>query len=540
MKQIRQNCWEYRKCGREPGGKLVPELGTCPAAVDISYNGINSGKNGGRICWAVAGTYCGGKIQGTYAEKRTSCMDCAFLKLVHTDEGASKMDLKFLRFISNGKSSPYFDSMTYIHINPGERFITQGEVEDTAYIIQKGSCLVIVEKNGEFHPVEHCGEGDIVGGLGILTGEPRRAHVEAETEMEAWVLNRSQFIDISKKDPKILTFITEVVADHFESTRPTAYRTIGKYVAKDIIGRGTYSIVYKGVHESLNMPVAIKMMRHNMAMDQEFLDSFNYEAKIIAGLNHENIIRIYDVEERYRTVFIIMELLEGEGLNYLLERLKIIPTPLVVNFLIQICNGLNYAHQKGIIHRDINTDKIFILKGDQVKILGFGLACPTGTEDFFFSGNVAYMAPEQIDCSAVDPRTDIYALGIVAYEIVTGQRPFPEKDIRKLMDFHLTQDIPDPGKLVSDLPKELVTFIIKCGRINPERRYQNINEALEALQPLIKKYGLIKKHTVKESIMTNICLIYDEEQQLSLSKLLDEFSSEIHEIGAVLKVADSQ
>ncbi len=123
------------------------------------------------------------------------------------------------------------------HFKKGVRFIIQGEVGDAAYIIQRGSCIVIVEKEGSLHPVGHRGEGDIVGVMSILTGEPRSAHVEAETDMEVWCLKKSQFDDISQKDPYFLDFLTELVADRFDSRRPTADRSIGKYIATDIIGR---------------------------------------------------------------------------------------------------------------------------------------------------------------------------------------------------------------------------------------------------------------------------------------------------------------
>ena len=176
-------------------------------------------------------------------------------------------------------------------LKPASVSWSRDAVEDTAYIIQRGSCLVIVEKDGELHPVDHYGEGDIIGGLGILTGEPRRAHVEAETDMDLWVMTKDQFDEIAEKDPDLLDFITELVADRLDSRRPTAYRTIGKYVATDIIGRGAFSIVYKGMHTGLNMPVVIKMMRHDMALYPDFLDSFHNEAKTIAGLSHDHIVK---------------------------------------------------------------------------------------------------------------------------------------------------------------------------------------------------------------------------------------------------------
>ena len=539
MSSKRINCWEYMKCGREPGGQRTDEKGICPAGSDKSFEGINSGKCAGRICWAVAGTFCNGNIQGTFAEKRDSCMSCDFYKKVQIEEGTADLHIKFLKFISEDDRGPIFDRMTYKHVKAGERFVSQGEIADTAFIIQRGSCLGIVEKNNELHPVDHYGQGDIVGGVGIVTGEPRRAHVEAETDMDLWVLKKSQFEDISKKDPEVLNFLTEIVADRFNSRRPTAYRTIGKYITTDIIGRGGFSIVYKGVHKSLNLPVAIKMMRHDMAMNTDFFGNFRNEAKTIASLNHESIVKVYDIEERYRTLFIIMEHVVGDPLSEMIKHLKIIPPRLVANFLVQICNALDYAHQRGIIHRDINPTNIIVQRNDRLKILDFGLACPPGTEDFGNTGTAHYIAPEQIQGDPVDPRTDIYAVGICAYEMVTGKKPFPEKDLQALLDLSLTSDIPDPADIVPDLPDELRRFILTASHRDPEQRYRNAGEAMEALYPLIREQGLAENNLSFEQVkMSTFFLIYKDEHQPELNQLMEEFGTKVQELGVELKIAD--
>ena len=472
------------KCGRQPGGDKAAELGVCPAADDPSYDGINCGKNAGRFCWAVAGTFCGGKIQGTFADKRDSCLSCAFFNRVRAEEGTANLRTKFLRFISEDAEGPVFKNMRYQYIQAGERFITQGHDGDAAYIIQRGSCQLIVEKDGKLHPVGHRAEGDIVGVMSILTGEPRGAHVEAETDMEVWVLQRDQFDNISKEQPGLLGFLTELVADRFDSKRPIADRTIGKYVATDIIGRGGFSIIYKGLHAGSNVPVAIKMMRHHLAMDSDFLYNFRNEAKTIAGLNHKNIIKIYDVEEKFKTVFLIMEYLQGEPLAKMLKRVKVIPPASAVHYLIEICSGLQYAHSRGIIHRDINSSNILIQQNNRLKILDFGLACPIGTQDFSSLGTLAYMAPEQIQGDPMDPRTDIYAVGIIAFEMLAGKRPFPEDDLNALEEMHLNQDIPDPSANIADLPESLQRFITKSCRRDPGLRYNDVHQAMADLRPI--------------------------------------------------------
>ncbi len=535
----RQNCWEYMKCGRQPGGDNAADLGVCPAADDSSYDGINCGKNAGRFCWAVAGTFCGGNVQGTFADKRESCLSCGFFNKVRAEEGTANLRTKFLRFISKDADGPVFKSMRYQHIPAGKRFITQGQDGDAAYIIQRGSCQLIVEKDDEMHPVGHRGEGDIVGVMAILTGEPRSAHVEAETDMEVWVLNRDQFEHISKEQPGLLSFLTELVADRFDSRRPIADRTIGKYVATDIIGRGGFSIIYKGMHLGLNMPVAIKMMRHDLALDPDFLRNFRNEAKTIASLNHENIIKVYDIEERFQTVFLIMEYLEGEPLIKILKRLKVISPSLAVRYLIQICSGLQYAHSRGIIHRDINSSNIVIQRDDQLKILDFGLACPIGTHDFSSLGTLAYMAPEQIQGDPMDQRTDIYAVGITAYEILVGKRPFPEDDAQALADMHLNHDIPDPLASVADLSKGLQRFIIKSCQRDPNLRYDDFKQVLTDLKRISREHRVAHKNiAAPKRKHATLMLSFEDKNQLELQQLMEEFSARARQIGVDLTIPD--
>jgi serine/threonine protein kinase len=287
------------------------------------------------------------------------------------------------------------------------------------------------------------------------------------------------------------------------------------------------------------MPVAIKMLRHNLAMDPDFINGFWNEAKTIAGLKHENILRIYDIEERFNTVFIIEELVEGESLEDMLKRLKCIPPKLSVSLLIQLCSGLQYAHQNGIIHRDINSSNIFVQSNDRLKILDFGLSCLIGTEDFASFGTMAYMAPEQIQSEPMDQRTDIYALGITAFEMLAGERPFSETDPQKLIDLHLNYGIPDPVDVVPDIPETLRQFIIKACRKDPAQRYQTAAQALDDLRPLADKLGIAVKRPTDEKInMTSLFIVYNENKQAAVEQLMQNLRAQAEELGIDLKAAD--
>jgi serine/threonine protein kinase len=149
------------------------------------------------------------------------------------------------------------------------------------------------------------------------------------------------------------------------------------------------------------------------------------------------------------------------------------------------------------------------------------------------------MAPEQIEGDPVDPRTDIYALGITAYEMITGKRPFPEDDLKSLFDLHLSQNVPDPAQVVPDLPSLLSDFIIKAGRCRPDERYQNVADAMDDLHPLLMEFGIAHKNLPTEiRKMASFIVLYKEEQQKGLTELIEDFSMKAQSLGIDIKVAD--
>jgi CRP-like cAMP-binding protein len=422
---------------------------------------------------------------------------------------------------------------------PGERIIRQGDRGDFLYIVQKGTCLVLVEKEGLVHQVDRINEGEIFGEMALVTGEPRSAHVDAETEVTAWKLSQPDFERVADKNIELRGFLTELVANRFDSSTLTADRRIGKYIIKRKIGKGGWGIVYKGTHETLQFPVAIKMMRHDMALDATFADRFKNEAQTIASMNQRNIVHVYDIEERYGTIFIIMEHLDGQSLEYLLNLSGRIPVPRALNLIIQACDGLGYAHRLGIVHQDVKPGNIFMLPGDRVKLLDFGLSCCTGSADLCFLGTIFYTAPEQLLGMPVGPYTDIYALGLTAYEMLTGARPYPEDDLSALLDMHLNVDIPDPADLVPDLPHPLRKFILKAARRNFEERYQSTDEALKDLLPLARSLGcIVDSDTAQARKATTVLLSYSEDQELELKRALERFGLELRSLGITLKSAD--
>jgi serine/threonine protein kinase len=280
------------------------------------------------------------------------------------------------------------------------------------------------------------------------------------------------------------------------------------------------------------------MLKHDMATNSDFIKNFRKEARTIAKFNHENIVKVYDFEERFQTLFIMMEHLEGMSLRTLLNRLVKLPPLRVVDYLLQICAGLQYAHAKSVVHQDIKPGNIFILPNEKIKILDFGLACPCGSENFL-TGTPFYMSPEQIDCMPVDARADIFALGLTAYEMLTGQRPFKEENGWKVMDLLLKQDVPDPMDIVPDLPNGLGKFLMKACARNLSRRYQNVSEVVRDLHPLIKNNRRVQRaHYPEERKTASMFLLYRDEHQPALNRMMEDFCDSVNTLGVVCKTSE--
>lgn len=398
------------------------------------------------------------------------------------------LDFNLRREISEGLPEEalrtFLTSMEVKRFKAGERLITRGEKGDKLYIIQDGICSVTIEKDGKAYPIVSLKSGDLAGEMALITGEPRTAHVDAETDVVVLEIGREKFDVFCDEHPSLRGILTKIVQENIYSSIFKEQREVGKYNIEDILGKGNLSTVYKGVHRHLNMPVAIKVLQHDMAMNPDFYNKFKTDATKIVQLNHDNIVKVFDIASLYRTIFIFREYLEGEPLHKILDRTPQQPLNRVIEILLQICSGLAHSHEQGLIHQGIKPTNIFILPNDRVKLIDFGLAYPRGSIDASLVGMVLYMSPEQIAGERLDERTDIYSLGITAFEMITGQRPFPDDDIDKLLEMHATQEIPDPRSLRPDLPDELCRIVIQASQKSPDKRYQSVSEIASDLNSL--------------------------------------------------------
>ncbi len=258
----------------------------------------------------------------------------------------------------------------------------------------------------------------------------------------------------------------------------------GRYEILDQIGTGGMSLVYKALDHTLNRNVAIKVLKSEFAQDPQFLAKFQVEAQAAAGLNHPNIVNIYDVGQERGENYIVMECIEGITLKTYIEKKGRLSWKESVSIAIQVAKGIEDAHHHQVVHRDIKPQNIMISTDGKVKVTDFGIAraASTDTINSDVMGSVHYISPEQARNGFVDGKSDIYSLGIVMYEMVTGRVPFTADTPVAVAVAHLQDDIVEPGVYASDLPVALNGIIMKCTQKSPDRRYQSMSDLLTDLK----------------------------------------------------------
>ena len=445
--------------------------------------------------------------------------------------------LKFFTLLSRGTYWAVLNRLAPVSFHEGETVVDKGVRGEAIYFIEQGGCYIIVDKDDQEYKQSTRRRGDMMGVMALLTDESRPATVVAATDVKLWRLARDCFTLLVQEHFELQKFLTGLVCERLESEGRTADLVIGKYTIDHQLGKGAWAIVYLGHHKTLGRHVAIKLLKHQISIEPDFRDRFVQEAKIIAELQHRNIVNIYDVEERFSMLFIIMEYLEGTPVDLILKRDGRLPAAQLVDILIQVCSGLSYAHERGIVHQDIKPDNLFMLKSGQIKILDFGLACPFGTENIEMEGTLPYMSPEQIDSYPVDARTDLYGLGITAFELLTGRKPHPDDDLAALREMHLNKDIPDPREFVKNTPSLLAEFIMTCCRRNADERYQDAATAMKVLMRL-KEQSIDCVQPSPPQNMSSLYLFYDDEQRAEVTELLEEFANKVRAHGLRLQLAE--
>jgi tRNA A-37 threonylcarbamoyl transferase component Bud32 len=286
-----------------------------------------------------------------------------------------------------------------------------------------------------------------------------------------------------------------VVVEELSQSKPR----LGRYEILEELGRGAMGIVYKGRDPKLDRLTAIKTIRFTDDFDEDqaakIREQFYREAEVVAKLSHPNIVTIYDVGEDLDLSYLAMEYLEGESLETFARKEQLLSIRKTIDVTAQVCDALAYAHGHGIVHRDIKPANIMILKNGLVKVTDFGIARATSsskTRTGVIKGTPYYMSPEQISGMKVDGRSDIFSLGIVFYQLLTGELPFGGENLAAIMYQITTVDPDPPTKYNPKIYKAAVAILNRALEKSLESRYQKAQQMGDHLRLLAQKLDELK------------------------------------------------
>ena len=287
----------------------------------------------------------------------------------------------------------------------------------------------------------------------------------------------------------------------------------GRYEVLNKIGAGGMSVVYKGRDQKLNRYVAIKVLKSEYREDKNFIRKFKEEAQAAACLAHPNIVNVYDVGEEAGDHYIVMELVEGITLKNYIERKGRMTIKEATSIGIQVSMGLEVAHNNDIVHRDIKPQNIMISKDGKVKVMDFGIAKAATSETIASNamGSVHYTSPEQARGGYSDAKSDIYSLGIVMFEMVTGRVPFDGETTVAVAVKHLQEEMPSPRIFCPELPISLEKIIYKCTEKIAGRRYANMAELIADLKQSLQTPDVDFVKTVKVDEAAKTVMITKED-----------------------------
>lgn len=273
-----------------------------------------------------------------------------------------------------------------------------------------------------------------------------------------------------------------------------------RYEIIELIGSGGMANVYKALCHRLNRYDAVKIMRDETAANTELRRRFRAESQAVAMLSHPNIVSVYDVSHSDDVEYIVMELIDGITLKQYLQKKSVLEPSEVLDFTIQIAKALEHAHSKGIIHRDIKPQNIMLLKDGMIKVADFGIASLENDMEETKGetvGSVHYIAPEQARGQAPDARSDIYSLGIVMYEMLTGKLPYVGASDVEVAVKHMNTDPVSPREIVPEIPEELERICLKAMNSDINARYQTASELLSDLEQY--KTQTLTAHMLEDS-----------------------------------------
>jgi serine/threonine protein kinase len=287
-------------------------------------------------------------------------------------------------------------------------------------------------------------------------------------------------------------------------------RRVGRYELVERIGKGGMGVVYRGRDTVIGRQVAVKMLVSDIDVSEETRERFFREARSAGQLAHRNIITIYDFGEEGGRAYIVMELLNGESLTSVLARPERLPLEQQVEIMARICEGLAFAHARGIVHRDVKPANLFLTTDGAIKVLDFGVARIASsklTRSGLIVGTPDYMSPEQVMGKVVDQRSDVFSAGAVFYQLLSGRKPFGAKSLPLILNKVMSEN--PPALTEAEGPAELSAIVMKALEKDPANRYQRMVDMLASLTRFLQGWDRQTRE-----IALKACALYQDNERL--------------------------
>lgn len=443
-------------------------------------------------------------------------------------------DIPAFRYLSERELEDLSSQCEPVHYEKDEIIIHRGDPGDAMYIIREGRATAkVLNPDGEQMLVAQLRPRDFFGEMALLTGETRTADVIAESELDCLRIRREPFLAFLKQNTAVASFLTAILGQRL--LEGENIKSVGNYRLVGELGAGGAAMVFEGRHKSLGTTVAIKMLSHELVFDEQFVTRFKAESRIMASLDHLNIVNVLDYEEAYATFFITMEKVDGTDLARHMKRRGRLSYDEVRSILAQIALALHYAHGRGIVHRDVKPGNILVEPNGRVKLMDFGIAKAMTEGDLEYEpivGTPKYMSPEQCMGQTLDGRSDIYSLGLVGHELLTGKLPFEPTGAIETLRQQREALFVSPRFLASEVPHDLDELIRRMTARRPEDRFQTGFDVAAYLDD-------VPPTDASATRTRSLTLTFHAEHEARINGFIDRMRSELARLpGAHLTASD--
>ncbi len=384
----------------------------------------------------------------------------------------------------------------------GELLVEHGQPGERLFFIFGGRVEVINPTHNDFlQNSVTLTRGDVIGEISLLVNTSYTADIIAQAQTTVLYLNRDHFNYLVKKYRIFAEVLSNLITSRMGQSG--GINKVGRYELLGKLGQGSMSTVFNAFDCELEREVAIKMLKYHLAFDADFIERFEREAKVIASLNHPNIVNVYEIVAEYSTRFIVMEKLPGQNLSVVQKNNGAFSLSDTRMILSQLAEALQYAHNhgdQGIVHRDIKPSNIVLDQSGKIKLTDFGVAGPPRDQDINIEGTPSYLAPEIINGEAVDYRADIYALGVTAFHMLSGKLPFSAPTLPDLLRMQINQEAPDIVKICPEIDDAMATFIQNSMSKNRDQR----DSEWEHIRKILSPQPIINNNSVEDQ---DICLV---------------------------------